>query len=65
MGGASEIGGVIDEYVLHARDREIMRRSMIDGQTYEAIAEAMDISSRTVGNRVRKWRPTVNGHLHF
>ena len=47
------------------RDREIMRRSMIDGQTYEAIAEAMDISSRTVGNRVRKWRPTVTGHLHF
>lgn len=63
MTGATEIADAINEYVLHARDREIMRRSMIDGQTYEAIAEAMELSPRTVGSRVRKWRPHVNGHL--
>ena len=44
----SKINEVIDEYIHSARDREILRRRLIDGETYQEIADSMMLSPRTV-----------------
>lgn len=61
----SQIQSAVDEYVLNARDRAIMMHRLYDGMTQEQIAETLDISVNTVKRSVKRWLPTVNGHLHF
>lgn len=51
----SAIEQIIEQRILHERDRAIMRRKMLDHITNERIAEELCISSRTVGNVVRRW----------
>ena len=63
--GKTDIRAVVDEYVLDARGREIMMHRLYDNMTQEAIAERLDISVNTVKRTVKRWLPTVNGHLHF
>ena len=48
----SEIGKLIDEYIHSERDRRILRLRLIDGFTYEQIAELVDMSVRQVKNIV-------------
>jgi DNA-directed RNA polymerase specialized sigma24 family protein len=50
----SEISHLIDEWIHSERDREIMRRRLIDGKTYEFIAEEEDMSVRQIKNIVYK-----------
>ena len=50
----SEIGKAIDEYIHSERDRRILRLRLIDGFTYEQIAELVDMSVRQVKNIVYK-----------
>lgn len=59
----SDITATIDEWVQGERDREILKRSMIDRRTHEQIAEEMDISPRTVDNVTRRWRSVVTSQL--
>ena len=40
----SQIGLLIDEYIHSARDREIMKRRLVDGVRFEPLAEEFDIS---------------------
>lgn len=54
---------VIDEWVLNERDRIALKRKYLDGIHYEAIAEELDISRKTVQNIVRRWRNTIERHL--
>lgn len=54
---------VIDEWVLNERDRIALKRKYLDGISYEAIAEELDISRKTVQNIVRRWRNTIERHL--
>mgnify|MGYP000508003201 FL=1 len=54
---------VIDEWVLNERDRIALKRKYLDGIPYEAIAEELDISRKTVQNIVRRWRNTIERHL--
>ena len=54
---------VIDEWVLNERDRIALKRKYLDGTPYEAIAEELDISRKTVQNIVRRWRNTIERHL--
>ena len=35
----AQVGALIDEWVFSARDRQILRLKLLDGQTYEQIAE--------------------------
>lgn len=37
----AQVGALIDEWVFSARDRQILRLKLLDGQTYEQIAEAV------------------------
>ena len=49
----SEIERRITEYIHSERDRKIMRMKLIDGFTYEYIAEIMEMSSRQIHNIVK------------
>ena len=49
----SEIERRITEYIHSERDRKIMRMKLIDGITYERIAEIMEMSSRKIKNIVK------------
>ena len=50
----SEICKVIDEYVHNARNRDILKRRLIDGVCFEPLAEEFDLSVRQVKNIVYK-----------
>lgn len=63
--GKSEIECAINEYVLSARARKVLMKRLYDDSTIEVIAEECDVSVGTVKNDLRKWLPTVKGHLHF
>lgn len=52
----SELNAMINERIHSKRDRNIMRRKMIDGITYEALAEEVGMSSRGVKYVVRRNR---------
>ena len=38
----------IDEYIHSERDRNLLKRRLIDGLTYEALAEEFELSVRNV-----------------
>lgn len=50
----SEISERISENIHSQRDRDIMRLRLIDGLTYEKIAETMELSPRYTRALVRK-----------
>lgn len=55
----SELAERIGEYIHSERDRQIMRMKLIDGLTYEKIAETVEMSPRYIRSLVRK----LTGHL--
>ena len=50
----SELAELIGEHIHSERDRQIMRLKLIDGLTYEKIAEIFEMSPRYVRSLVRK-----------
>lgn len=50
----SEIERLIDEWILNQRDRLILKRRLLDGITYERLAEEFDMSVRGIKNIVYK-----------
>ncbi len=50
----SVIEGLIDEWIFSERDRKILKRRLLDGITYEKLAEEFDLSVRQVKNIVYK-----------
>ena len=50
----SEIEELIDERVLHERNRKILKRRLLDGIRFEPLAEEFDLSVRQVKNIVYK-----------
>ena len=50
----SELAEIIGEHIHSERDRQIMKMKLIDGYTYEKIAENMEMSPRDVRSLVRK-----------
>lgn len=53
----------IDEYIHSERDRKILVLRLIDGLTYEQIAEAVDMSVRQVKNIVYKAQDRLFGKI--
>lgn len=50
----SEIAELISENIHSERDRYIMKMKLIDGYTYEKIAEIVDMSPRYIRSLVKK-----------
>lgn len=59
----SEIETAITEWVLNERDRAVIRRRLIDGLTYESLAEEFDLSVSQVKRIVYKAQEKVFRHL--
>lgn len=55
----SELSERIDERIHSERDRRIMRMKMIDGLTYERIAEIIEMSPRHVKRIVKKCMESI------
>ena len=50
----SEIIKVIDEYIHSERDRAILKRRLVDGLTYENLAEEFDLSVAQIKRLIYK-----------
>lgn len=50
----SELIALIDEWIFNERDRQILKRRLLDGITYEKLAEEFDLSVRHIKTIVYK-----------
>lgn len=50
----SEMEHLIDEWIFNERDRAILKRRLLDGVIFEALAEEFDLSTRRVKTIVYK-----------
>lgn len=50
----SELNNLIEEWIFSERDRKILKRRLLDGITYERIAEEFDMSVRQIKNIIPK-----------
>lgn len=59
----SKIASAIDEWIHSERDREILKRRLIDGICFEPLAEEFGLSTRHVKNIVYKAQETLFKHI--
>lgn len=55
----SEINRRINEWIFKERDRNILRRRLLDGICYEPLAEEFDLSVRQIKNIVYKGQDKI------
>lgn len=60
----SKIEFLIDEWVRKERDRAILKRRILDGITYERLAEEFDLSVRQIKTIVYKSENKIFNKLH-
>ncbi len=58
----SEIADVIDQWIFSERDRAILKRRLLDGLTFEKLAEEFDLSVRQVQTIVSKQEKRIFRH---
>lgn len=59
----SEWEHLIDEWIFSERDRELLKRRLLDGICYEPLAEEFDISVTQVKNILNKLQAKLFKHL--
>ena len=59
----SQIESLIDEWILNERNRAILRRRLIDGITYDRLAEEFDMSIRQIKAIVYKSEEKLFSHI--
>lgn len=59
----SHIREIIAEYIHSERDRRILERRLVDGLTFERIAEEFDMSARQTKNIVYRLQDKLFKHL--
>ncbi len=59
----SEIDHLISEYIHSQRDRVVLHLRLVDGLTYEKIADKMDMSVRQIKNIVYRAEVKLFKHL--
>ena len=59
----SELTFLIDEWILNERNRNILKRRILDGVTFEKLAEEFDLSTQQVKNIVYKCQNILLRHL--
>lgn len=57
------LSGLIDEWILHERNRKIVYRRMIDGICYEPLAEEFGMSVRQIKTIVKNAEKTILNHI--
>lgn len=60
----SQITELTDEWILNARDRDIVKRRLIDGITYEELAEEFHLSAQRVKEIVGKALTVILKHAY-
>lgn len=58
-----EMERLIDLWIYHKRNREIMKCKIIDGLTYEKVAEEFDMSVRQVKDIVYRCQEIIFKHM--
>ena len=61
----SRIDAMICEWIKSDRDRRILHYKLVDGWTYERIAEAEDLSTESIKNIVHAAEHKLYKHLKF
>lgn len=59
----SQMADLIDDYIHSARNRAILKDRLIDGLTYERIAEIYDMSYQQVRTIIYKEQEKIFKHL--
>lgn len=59
----SEISAIIDEWIFSDRDRSILKARLLDGLTYDALADRYDMSVRQIKRIVYKGEERVFIHI--
>ncbi|MDE6031637.1 MAG: hypothetical protein K2G32_08460 [Oscillospiraceae bacterium] len=59
----SEISALIDEWILSERDRNILKRRLLDDICYEPLAEEFDLSVRQTQRIVYKALEIISNHI--
>ena len=59
----SQVREIIGEYIHSERDRRIMERRLVDGITFERLAEEFDLSVRCMKTIVYKGQEKIFRHL--
>lgn len=59
----SEWENLIDQWIFKERDREILKRRLLDGICYEPLAEEFDLSVQQVKNIVYKATERLIKHI--
>lgn len=59
----SRIRELIAEHIHSARDREILEKRLIDGETFERLGETFDMSDRQIRRIVYKLQEQLFRHI--
>lgn len=59
----SQICALIDEHIHSERDRQILKRRLIDGICYEPLAEEFDMSDRQIKRIIYKLQDKLFKYL--
>jgi DNA-directed RNA polymerase specialized sigma24 family protein len=59
----SEWERLIDEWIFSERDRKILKRRLLDGVTFERLAEEFDLSTRHVKSIIYKQEQQLFAHI--
>lgn len=59
----SEIALLIDEWIFNERNRGILKRRLLDGVTYERLAEEFELSTQQVKTICYKCQNILSRHL--
>ena len=59
----SEMVLLIDEWIFNERNRNILKRRLLDGVTYERLAEEFELSTQQVKTIVYKSQDIISCHL--
>ena len=59
----SEWEKLIEEWIFSERDREMLKRNLLDGRTYEQIAEQFDMSTRQIARIIPRLQNQLFKHI--
>jgi hypothetical protein len=55
---------LIDEWIFNEIHRAMLKRNLLDGRTYEQLAEEFDLSSRQVASLIPKLQEQLFKHIN-